>query len=150
MGKEIFQLVLRGEYQEVWKLVLKNRKVIYTFNQMLQTPLICSAMRGHLKILKLLLENKSDLDHVDILGNSAAHYAAKYDHSDCLIELILEGSNLERRNKNGESVSDVCPTEFTKDLVKAGRRIHSVLMLLEPDKRYDYFKNQCLLFNIHL
>lgn len=141
---------MRDEYQEVWKIVLENRRVIYTFNQLLQTPLICAAMRGHLKILNLLLESNSDLDHRDLLGNTASHYAAKYDHTECLIKLIVAGSDLERQNKNGQDPYEMSAVELTRNLVKVGQRISSVLRMLEPAKREDYFKNQCILFNIHL
>lgn len=116
----------------------------------MQTPLICAAVRGHLKILRLLLENQSDIDHMDSLGNTAAYYASKYGHTDCLVQLIIECCNLERRNKNGDTAGDVSPNELVRNLVKVGRRVHSVLVMLEPEKRQDYFKNQCILFNIHL
>lgn len=69
----------------------------------MMTPLMCAAMRGHIKILQMLIEARSWIDQKDSLGNVGINYAAKYGHKDCIFRLILSGCSLDIVNRRGQT-----------------------------------------------
>jgi hypothetical protein len=77
------------------------------------TPLMTSAVRGHLPILRTLLHLKAiAIDAVDPEhGCTAFHYACINDHADCAVELARRGCDTTLRAKNGMTGKDMAECE---------------------------------------
>lgn len=52
------------------------------------TPLMLASARGHLALVKIFLDSNVAIDAVDERGWTALHFAASYDHADCVRALL--------------------------------------------------------------
>jgi len=62
---------------------------------------------NRLRIAKLLVEVKADVNCVDTAGNSSLHYAAGYGRQEMLEYLLGQGADVNRTNKSGQKPLDV-------------------------------------------
>eukprot|EP01046_Picozoa_sp_COSAG06_P042589 COSAG06_NODE_5448_length_3477_cov_10.886027_1_plen_891_part_01 len=69
------------------------------------TPLMQAAARGHLRILRTLLDRKGiAIDAVDPkTGSTAFHFACHYGQAECAAELARRGCDMTLRAKNGQT-----------------------------------------------
>ena len=74
--------------------MLKKRININQWNQEGFTPLILAAFNGHLKIVRLLLDNGSKIDMKDIGGDTALISACSAGHEDIVKLLIYNGADV--------------------------------------------------------
>lgn len=65
------------------------------------TPLMWSTSKRNKEVVKLILENKVDINKIDDRKNSAIYYA--YDE-DIIIMLLTKNLNLNHKNKDGENI----------------------------------------------
>ena len=68
------------------------------------TPLRIAALRGHLKICKLIIDGLQNKNPENIINMTPLHFAAKYGHMD-VCELILENV----QNKTPETQDGTTP-----------------------------------------
>lgn len=104
-----------------------------------RTALHLAAKEGHVRIIRILLRNGAEVDLVDYSGNSALHYAAfrlsgRWQNDDVTLWDTISGAQyltpndgkiLERKNKSGNTASDV--------LRKRPSEIYQILGL-DPDE----------------
>ena len=71
------------------------------------TPLMTSAAKGFLPLLRLLLESKAEVDAVCPRGATAFHWACHHDHPDCAEALVRAGCDTSLRTKRGKTGRDL-------------------------------------------
>lgn len=92
----------RGNIEIVSFLISKGVCVnTIASNASKNTPLIEAAHKGFYSIVKLLIDNKANLDYQNAYGDTAIH-SAVYEDYFCVIQLLMEyGANDKLKNKNG-------------------------------------------------
>ena len=80
--------------------ILKTKDGVKNINQQTSihkfTPLHFAVMRGHIKIVKMLLDNGANVELKDNFKNNALHYAAGHKNKQkkkILVEMVMEGDN---------------------------------------------------------
>jgi hypothetical protein len=64
-------------------------------------PLKYASSNGHLDLLKILIDNGSDINASDDEGLQAIHYAASEGNNHCLIYILDKGANVNSANDDG-------------------------------------------------
>ena len=113
---QLFSAVSNGDAEIVEQLIKQLQssgtlvKDINEVDDNGATPLHIAAARGHLDVIKILLNFKANINQQDLDGNTAAHYAAA-NHSSSGIEVveILEkaGADVNKENNYGETASQI-------------------------------------------
>ena len=62
---QFFKHVKMGDKEKILEALEKDRFLVYTHNEMAQTPLIVASKRNLPKIAQLLLDHKADANHRD-------------------------------------------------------------------------------------
>ena len=105
-----------GNEKEVPNYIKKNNLSRKRFDY---PPLLIAARKGHLDILRILLNNGCQIDTVDEYNYSALHYAAEFSSVKCCLELINRGSPLDIiSKKHGYSPLDLAAREGLVDIVE--------------------------------
>ena len=65
------------------------------------TPVAKAAMRGHPQVLRLLIENKADINVFNQFGSSPLHMAVFYNHEECVSILLKSKALLNEKNDFG-------------------------------------------------
>ncbi|XP_039274788.2 uncharacterized protein LOC120348661 [Styela clava] len=86
--------------KKVLKLFHIAGKSIDVRNNLLQTPLHVAVITNQKEIVKLLLNHKSSPHNPDRFGSTAFHLCAKYNHADCLIEILQNTVEKDRHHLN--------------------------------------------------
>ena len=94
-GRTIMHIACSLGHIEIVKLLIEYSINVDAYSlKNKQTPLHETCIGGHTKILQLLLSEVADLDVVDHLGRSAAHYCAIHGESKCLEILCNHGCDI--------------------------------------------------------
>eukprot|EP00871_Galdieria_phlegrea_P004601 jgi/Galph1/5141/GphlegSOOS_G3751.1 len=90
------------------KYVLENDpQAVSTVDSHLITPLMYSADRGYLEIVRLLLAFGAAVNATDWEGQSALHYACFCEHFEVAKELVQAGADIYLQDKYGQSSWDI-------------------------------------------
>lgn len=82
-----------------FKVPKENMEKIYDENQ---NSLICmAAMKGHAKMVKLLCNQGLNVNHQNIDGNTALHFALSGNYIQTVDILLSNGVNEKIQNKHG-------------------------------------------------
>ncbi|OAQ60738.1 O-methyltransferase family protein [Pochonia chlamydosporia 170] len=90
------------------------------------TPLFVASTKGHLEVVKVLLENGASTATANITGVAPLHVAARLGHLEMIKLLLVEGAAIEAVDDNGRSPQ-----------VEASRRGHVEVAELLYKKRAD-------------
>eukprot|EP00055_Hartaetosiga_balthica_P002827 m.5416 g.5416 ORF g.5416 m.5416 type:complete len:423 (-) comp2401_c0_seq1:893-2161(-) len=86
------------------KGILADAADVNMENKMQQTPLITFTKLFDVSTVKTILEFNPDVNHADVFGNTALHYACSSYQGVEIVDLLLEsGANVHHLNLNGES-----------------------------------------------
>jgi hypothetical protein len=77
-GTMVIHAASEGEYFEIVEYLLKNRVCANSQDHCLWTPLMFAASKGNIPIMELLLSNGANIDARNIVNQTAALIAAKY------------------------------------------------------------------------
>ncbi|XP_069677201.1 poly [ADP-ribose] polymerase tankyrase-1-like [Periplaneta americana] len=134
----LLQIVVRNNYvYTAMFLIEKGANVNVKKSSTGRTALMEAAERGYVEMVKLLLNNGSDVTLTDKNGNTAMHYAAKGRDKHIVQMLVLKGANLEAENSDGETPLSVSESAaVTRTLIMAGalpKRAHLVTAAEQND-----------------
>jgi len=122
LDESIFEACEEGHIKKVENIIANSRELINSRNQEHRgkdrTPLHVAAIFGQVRIVELLISAGSDLNDVDVDGNTALHLAIIHKRNPIIY--ILAGdrrSNLELVNKQGETPLITAVKTGLKELV---------------------------------
>nr|CAB3478785.1 unnamed protein product [Digitaria exilis] len=132
-------LVVSWEYflsAVLQEMLLHDRMLAKTFGPGNTTPLISAAMRGHIEVVELLLE-QDDFGLVEMArdnGKNALHFAARQGHVGIVKSLLEKDPQLARRNdKKGQTALHMAVKGTSCDVLRALVDADPAIVML-PDK----------------
>ncbi|WP_347173009.1 ankyrin repeat domain-containing protein [Polaribacter uvawellassae] len=117
-GKTALIRAISNKKIELVKTLLKKGAKInlQEKNGLRGTPLMYAASTGNLDLCKLLIENKANINQLDINKDHALNWATFYGYVDIMNLLIKKGTDLSLKSKHGTAV-DVALRLWHKDSV---------------------------------
>ncbi|KAF5670521.1 ankyrin protein 3 [Fusarium heterosporum] len=95
--------ILQG-HQSVLKPLLEcDSSLIFSTNDLSQTPLFSGVIRGSSSVIKLLLEKGADIRALDRFKNSLLHHLASSDKSSVLKLILEHGADINWQNTQGHT-----------------------------------------------
>jgi len=91
---------------------------VNSVNYMQRTPLHLGSIRGHLGVVKLLIQNNADLNAVDMDFNCPLHYAAEYGHSELVAYILTQGPKFDIKNRMERTPAEVAASIEISELFK--------------------------------
>lgn len=79
-----------GDLQEVKRLLVAGR--VDVNSKFRSTPLIAASQKGHLQVVRYLLDNGAYVNGLNLYGETAIYSASRNDHSDVVDLLLLRGA----------------------------------------------------------
>ncbi|MBN2681571.1 MAG: ankyrin repeat domain-containing protein [Bacteroidales bacterium] len=74
IAQNIFIAIEKHNYQEVEIILKKNKELVNSINQEMETPIMKALEFNDLKIVKLIIEKGADLNHKTNNGTTVSHY----------------------------------------------------------------------------
>ncbi|VDI77866.1 Hypothetical predicted protein [Mytilus galloprovincialis] len=103
-------------YPEIVELLLKMKSDINTTDMFNRSPLFIASFLGHIKIVKLLLENNARI--CNIQGRSPVYAACEEGRNDVVEYLALKGADILQCDQNRRSLIFVASATGHKNIVK--------------------------------
>ena len=120
----------------VQEMLLRDRMLAKTLGPGNTTPLISAAMRGHIEVVELLLE-QDDFGLVEMArdnGKNALHFAARQGHIGIVKALLEKDPQLARRNdKKGQTALHMAVKGTSCDVLRPLVDADPAIVML-PDK----------------
>jgi len=120
----------------VQEMLLRDRMLAKTLGPGNTTPLISAAMRGHIEVVELLLE-QDDFGLAEMArdnGKNALHFAARQGHIGIVKALLEKDPQLARRNdKKGQTALHMAVKGTSCDVLRALVDADPAIVML-PDK----------------
>jgi ankyrin repeat protein len=120
----------------VQEFLNRDRMLAKTFGPANTTPLISAAMRGHIEVVRLLLE-QDDFGLIEMAkdnGKNALHFAARQGHIGIVEALLEKDPQLARRNdKKGQTALHMAVKGTSCDVLRALVDADPAIVML-PDK----------------
>jgi ankyrin repeat protein len=120
----------------VQEMLNHDRMLAKTSGPANTTPLISAAMRGHIEVVELLLE-QDDFGLVEMArdnGKNALHFAARQGHTGIVKALLEKDPQLARRNdKKGQTALHMAVKGTSCDVLRALVDADPAIVML-PDK----------------
>jgi ankyrin repeat protein len=132
--KTCLHVAAEAGYLEVCQILIENGALVDAVaitNK--ETALGLAASYGHERVVKLLLDHKSNINWQNAYGNSPLHEAARHGYLAVATMLMERGANIELLNNKGSHAlhlscygadKNECPSELTKILIKAGSDVN--------------------------
>nr|ACN33858.1 unknown [Zea mays] len=125
-----------GRHAVVQEMLNHDRMLAKTSGPANTTPLISAAMRGHIEVVELLLE-QDDFGLVEMArdnGKNALHFAARQGHTGIVKALLEKDPQLARRNdKKGQTALHMAVKGTSCDVLRALVDADPAIVML-PDK----------------
>jgi hypothetical protein len=98
--RPIFGAVSGGDVNELARLMDANPHLMEARNpdSYRQTPLMMAAKRGHVGVVRLLVERGADVNAAGPFGSTALHFAAEGGHGEMVSILLNHGADPSRRD----------------------------------------------------
>jgi|GEM_PF-6917498 len=114
--KAVFFIACRNALTDVINKLLTsyyNNDISNLFDINFNTPFQIAVLHNQYKILPLLAEAKVDLNHKNILGNTALHLSCMYDYLDSFNILIeFKNINLNIKDNDGNTLLHLCTKNY--------------------------------------
>jgi ankyrin repeat protein len=103
----------KGDIEKMRSLLAAGGNVANQTNADEDTPLHLAAENGHRDMVKLLLDNRADIEARDSEGMTVLHRAARFGQRDCVEELLSAGASVDARIEKPEAfIPPEVPTPF--------------------------------------
>jgi ankyrin repeat protein len=89
----IHDSALAGDLETVKDLVLEKPSLVHKRGMYNRTALLCAASRGHLEVVRFLVEEGAPLEVVDEIKWTALHHAAATGHAAVIDYLVEQGAS---------------------------------------------------------
>ncbi|KAA0163168.1 hypothetical protein FNF28_04395 [Cafeteria roenbergensis] len=108
MGQALWDAAGAGKTGEVTRLLEAGAPVNWANRRSGQSPLIKAAQKGHVELMRVLLDRGADLEAKDNNGWTALIWAARNCHVEAVALLLDRGADPEVRDNDGRSALDLC------------------------------------------
>eukprot|EP00960_Hanusia_phi_P015703 462562-Hanusia_phi.AAC.2 len=99
-----FRNAKHGRYRELEKALQDSEVTVHDKYGPKNNTLLCvAASHGNLRIAKLLLRSKADINFQNTEGNSPMHLANIFNYKELVNYLMSKGANKDLRNNRGHS-----------------------------------------------
>jgi len=102
-GQALHNAARSGDYTAVKALLSTDSSLINETDDWNQTPLSIAADKGHLEIVKYLVEQGAQLNQADRLDNTPLHIAAGKGHLEIVKYLVKKRANVDQINGYGRT-----------------------------------------------
>lgn len=113
--KTFLDWLKEGNETKVREMVSKEPGLSEWMDDIGLLPIHWAADRGHVEILKFLIEQGADLNSLDLEEQTPLHYAACCGHVEAVRYLLSIGADTSRKNGDGMTPKDIA-IDSTKDL----------------------------------
>ncbi|XP_032684367.1 acyl-CoA-binding domain-containing protein 6 [Odontomachus brunneus] len=113
--KTFLDWLKEGNEAKVREMVGKEPRLSEWMDDIGLLPIHWAADRGHVEILKFLVEQGADLNSLDLEEQTPLHYAACCGHVEAVRYLLSIGADTSRKNGDGMTPKDIA-IDSTKDL----------------------------------
>jgi len=118
-GRTAISEAARGGYESVVELLFENGAKLDTPDAEFGTIINASAYRGHLALLRLLVDKLNlDYDIADEQGRNAAHFAARGGHVQVLEYVVELGVNPYAKDVKGDGILDYAARSGSLEMVR--------------------------------
>lgn len=115
----IADLVEKGELEAVKKMAQKDKNLLKGKNERGRSLIHIAAAKGHLNIVKFLVENGADVNLMEKIHNlRPLHFASRYGHLKVVMFLLEKGADLHAREKDNETALSYAVSSPSLDTVK--------------------------------
>lgn len=112
----------KGNAKEVRQLIRSSPGLVGAEDAAGLTALHEAAVRGHLLVLKRLLDAGANIDHAAKDGSTPLHGAAEHGHADIVAYLLQAGANRILRNGRGQAALDVAGTARIRGMLDVSEK----------------------------
>ncbi|XP_033639192.1 E3 ubiquitin-protein ligase MIB1-like [Asterias rubens] len=100
-GMSLFNAAVEGDVGKVREIINDNAAAVKFKNDKGQTPLMAAANKGHLDVVRALVQHNAPLDVKDNDGDTALTFAVIGDNPSIVEFLLDQGSNINTSDKKG-------------------------------------------------
>lgn len=98
-AQDVFTAAAKGDLDQVKSLINNNKDLVYAVNDNKKTALHFAAEKGHVDIVRFLLDSGAEVNATTAGGNTALVFAAQNGHNDVGKLLLQKGAKVDIRNK---------------------------------------------------
>ncbi len=103
-SQDLKTIVEEGDLSKVKELLSGRKELINTPDENGSTPLIYASKKGHMEIVRYLLENSANVNAKNKSNISPLHYAANYGFKDIVQLLLDKGADINAESRIGTPV----------------------------------------------
>lgn len=115
--KTFLDWLKEGNEEKVREMVRVEPKLLEWMDDIGLLPIHWAADRGHVGILRLLVEEGADINSLDLEEQTPLHYASCCGHVEAAKYLLSIGADFSRKNGDGMTPKDIA-VDSTKDLFR--------------------------------
>lgn len=120
-GETFLTSAIKNDFREIRNLLIDEGVSLEKSNAQKETPLIAAVIAGSVNSIKVLLDNKVDIEKKEISGNTALHMALKNSNDEIALLLIKQGANIyatDSKDRNALKLATEYKTKASLELIR--------------------------------
>lgn len=113
--KTFLDWLKEGNEEKVREMIRQEPELLEWMDDIGLLPIHWAADRGHVAILRLLVEEGADINSLDLEEQTPLHYASCCGHVEAVKYLLSIGADFSRKNRDGMTPKDIA-IDLTTDL----------------------------------
>ncbi|KAL4454034.1 hypothetical protein ABPG73_009833 [Tetrahymena malaccensis] len=146
IAEDFFAAVKSNEIQKVQQFLMKDKYLVYQFDNTLQTPLHWAAKRGFLQIAEMLISKNCDIDSRDELGRTPLYFAYREGYNQMGKLLLLQKASPWSNKKNNIDQMVYSRENNDKQTIKIAKQIHLMMMMAKFKQKQKIWDDTKYLF----